>query len=58
MEAARRQRRQRQSPRLTSSPFPSGLLLRSLPVASTLATHGASPVFDPDARRASWRTRA
>ena len=37
-------------PSTPSSPFPSGLLLRSLPVASTLATHGASPVFDPDAR--------
>ena len=28
---------------------PSGPLLRSLPVASTLATHGSTAVFDPDA---------
>lgn len=28
----------------------SSSLLRSLPVASTLAAHGSSPVFDPDAR--------
>ena len=34
----------------SSPPFLSGLLLRSLPVASTLATHGSVPVFDPDAK--------
>ena len=42
-------------PPSTSSALPppflcSSGLLRSLPVASTLASHGAAPVFDPDAR--------